>query len=257
MAVDRVTTVKDLAQRPSTDPPYEAPERPEPLLARWSREQNILRELLEPDAPVRGTRVAAFDASYQDGIGYGALVVGDRETDVILESRTCAKPTSVPYVPGFLAFRELPLLRETWAGLSEKPGLLLIDGAGGLHPRRFGFASHAGVELDVATVGVTKSRFVGTPDRKTIADGESSPIHWQGGVEGYVWRPPRGALIYVSGGQRMSSRHALETVQRLTKARLPFPLPEADALSREARRMRAPARPEHGHDGPALLHGHA
>jgi deoxyinosine 3'endonuclease (endonuclease V) len=72
---------------------------------------------------------------------------------------------SVPYVPGFLAFREVPALLPLFERLRATrpdlwPQLLLADGNGFFHPRRSGIASHLGVILDLPTVGVAKELFI-------------------------------------------------------------------------------------------------
>ncbi len=65
--------------------------------------------------------------------------------------------TSMPYIPGFLSFRETPALLAAWEQLSQKPDLLFVDGHGISHPRRLGVASHFGLMIDVPTIGVAKN----------------------------------------------------------------------------------------------------
>lgn len=81
--------------------------------------------------------------------------------------------TSMPYIPGFLSFRETPALLAAWEQLSQKPDLLFVDGHGISHPRRLGVASHFGLMIDVPTIGVAKKRLCGK-----IGDLVMSPARW-------------------------------------------------------------------------------
>ncbi len=132
-------------------------------------------------------------------------------------------PTRFPYVPGLLSFREVPAVLEALRVLTTAPDLLLVDGHGRAHPRRFGIACHLGVILDRPTVGVAKKRLVGThpevPDRK----GAWVPLEDEGEVIGAVLRTRVGVKpVYVSVGHRVSLETAVAWVVRaVTRYRLP------------------------------------
>ena len=81
---------------------------------------------------------------------------------LIAESALINHPLTFPYVPGLLSFRDAPATLELLDRLLERPDLLLVDGQGLAHPRRFGLACHLGVLADVPTIGVAKTRLVGT-----------------------------------------------------------------------------------------------
>src|SRR5690606_42066200 len=71
------------------------------------------------------------------------------------------RPTSMPYIPGLLSFRELPALRQALDELPQRPDLLFVDGQGIAHPRRLGIAAHLGVAVDLPSIGVAKTLLVG------------------------------------------------------------------------------------------------
>lgn len=133
------------------------------------------------------------------------------------------RPTSFPYVPGLLSFREIPAVLEAFATLRILPQLLLCDGQGYAHPRRFGLACHLGVLTNLPSIGVAKSRLIGKhsplPNEKgsrvTLRDGEETI--------GAVLRTRSGVRpLYISVGHRISLPTAIDYVLSCTtKYRLP------------------------------------
>jgi len=142
-----------------------------------------------------------------------------------------------PYVPGLLSFRESPVLMAAFARLETEPDLVLIDGHGRAHPRRFGIACHFGVIFDRPTIGCAKSRLVGEhrePGRKA---GAMSPLLLEGERVGVVLRTREDVRpIYVTVGHRVSLDSAVNLVRRcLDGYRIPKPTREADHYVRELR----------------------
>lgn len=182
--------------------------------------------------------LAAFDVAYAGETGVGALVLCDAGGGVEA-TLTATVPVEVPYVPGLLAFRELPVLEAVWADLDREVDLLLVDGGGKIHPRRIGSAGHAGVVLDVATVGVTKSLLVGEVDGVVDEVGDVAPIRDDGELIGYAYHscPRAKHPIYISPGHRICAETALEQVAPLCsgRSRLPDPLQTADRVAAEAK----------------------
>jgi deoxyribonuclease V len=136
----------------------------------------------------------------------------------------------LPYVPGYLGFREVPALRAAWGQLAEKPDLLLVDGHGVAHPRGFGMASHLGVVLDVPAIGCAKSLLVGTVAGPLGAEpGASAPLLHEGERLGIALRSRRRAgPLHVSAGHRVSLDTAEAWVRRcLAGYRLPEPTRQA------------------------------
>jgi len=133
------------------------------------------------------------------------------------------RPTRFPYVPGLLSFREAPAVLAAFERLRVVPDLLLYDGQGIAHPRRFGIASHVGVLLDAPTIGVAKTRLIGEhrvpPDRR----GAWVPLRDGGETIGAVLRTRAGVKpLYVSIGHRVSLESAVRwTMACVTRYRLP------------------------------------
>lgn len=133
------------------------------------------------------------------------------------------RPLAFPYVPGLLSFREIPAVADALQALRQDPDLLLCDGQGFAHPRRFGFASHLGVLCGVPSIGVAKTLLVGThrdvPDRK----GAWQPLLDAGETIGAALRTRRGVKpVFVSIGHRVSLATAIRYVMAcVTRYRLP------------------------------------
>lgn len=144
-----------------------------------------------------------------------------------------------PYVPGYLGFREAPALIAAWQVLPDKPDLLFVDGHGRAHPRRCGIATHLGVLLDVATIGVAKSLLCGALAAPLgEAAGSSVAVVDRGEVVAVALRTRRGATpIYVGTGHRVALATAVEWVGRVGDGRrLPLPIRAAHDAANAARR---------------------
>ncbi|UCE88784.1 MAG: deoxyribonuclease V [Pseudomonadota bacterium] len=133
------------------------------------------------------------------------------------------RPTTFPYVPGLLSFREAPAVLEALEKLERLPDLLLCDGQGIAHPRRLGIASHLGVVTGLASIGVAKSRLVGTHEEVPDDKGAWTPLRDGDEVIGAVLRTrARVSPVYISIGHRVSLATAIDYVmQCVTRYRLP------------------------------------
>lgn len=146
-------------------------------------------------------------------------------------------PVDFPYVPGLLSFRELPAVLMALSRLSVTPDVLLVDGQGLAHPRRFGIACHLGVLTGLPAIGVAKTRLVGehpaVPDRR----GAWVPLRHRGDVVGAVLRTRVGVKpLYVSIGHRLGLARAVELVMACTtRYRLPQTTRAAHALASASR----------------------
>lgn len=180
--------------------------------------------------------VGAVDASHRRDTGITRAVAALLSFPA-LELRTWAatsRPTDFPYVPGYLSFREAPAILAALRRLRAAPDLLLVDGQGLAHPRRFGIACHIGVLADLPTIGVAKSRLIGTYDEPGGERGAWSPLVDRGEVIGAALRTRSGTRpVFVSTGHRVCLETAIALVLRCApRYRLPEPIRQADRLSR-------------------------
>jgi len=141
----------------------------------------------------------------------------------LVETSVARCPTAFPYVPGLLAFRELPAVLAALTKLNITPDLILCDGQGIAHPRRFGIASHLGVLLDAPTIGVAKTRLTGRHVEPPDVKGAWTPLIDGAEIIGAVVRTRAGVKpVYVSIGHRVSLETAIElTLACVTRYRLP------------------------------------
>ena len=131
--------------------------------------------------------------------------------------------TTFPYVPGYLSFRELPAVLQAIEQLSVSPDMFLCDGQGIAHPRRLGIASHLGVLLDMPTIGVAKSRLIGTYVEPGPDKGDFSALYDGDEQIGVVLRTRSGVKpLFISPGHRVSIASAIQiTLACIPKYRLP------------------------------------
>lgn len=150
-----------------------------------------------------------------------------------VEQAVAELQVAFPYIPGLLSFRELPSVLAALARLAELPDVLLVDGQGLAHPRRFGIACHLGVLTGLPCIGVAKTRLVGehepVPDRR----GAWVPLHHRGEEIGAVLRSRAGVQpIYVSVGHRVSLERAVAWTMACTgRYRLPQTTRAAHAVA--------------------------
>jgi deoxyribonuclease V len=185
--------------------------------------------VVSEDAFGRIETVAGVDAAIRHGHVIAACAVLAFPALAPLESVIAVRPLEFPYVPGLLAFREMPAIRAAFAKLETHPDLVFVDGHGRAHPRRFGIACMLGVELDVPAIGIGKSRLIGTHREPGTRKGSHTRLMQGDEVIGSCLRTRDGVRpLYVSVGHRVS----LETAVRLTlrccrRYRLPEPIREA------------------------------
>ena len=212
-----------------------------PLLCELREEQRRLaRRVVERDGKGRIDRIGGADVSYSGDRAFAVAVTLDADSLEPLEIVVRQTSVDFPYIPTYLAFRELPAIRLAVEALKRRPDVLFVDGHGRLHPMGFGFACYAGVSLDIPTVGIAKHALVGRPEPPTPAARDVSPIRLDGRIQGFAWRPAESSRpIYVSVGHRVSLKTALALTRRATPRRYPEPLRIADRLSKEEKKKNA------------------
>lgn len=170
-------------------------------------------------------RIAGVDVGFPGGVTRAAIAVMSFPQLELIDVARVDRPTTFPYIPGLLSFREAPAVIAAYEALHIKPDLLIIDGQGLAHPRRFGIACHVGVWLDVPTIGSAKSLLVGRHGTLGMERGATAPLVDHGEVIGMAVRTRAGVKpLYVSIGHRIDLPTAVEFVLACcTRYRLPEP----------------------------------
>ncbi|WP_408013598.1 endonuclease V [Saccharopolyspora elongata] len=198
--------------------------------------QEKLRPLVRFDGEPAEVRTAAgLDVAYRDDsdeLVAAVTVLNVADLSVVDSVVVCGKP-EFPYIPGLFAFREAPSLLEALKKLSVVPDVLVCDGQGLAHPRRFGLACHLGVLTDLPSIGVGKTA-MGRYEPPDEQRGEWSPLRMDDEVVGRALRTQRGVKpVFVSVGHRYTLDGACDLVLRLApKYRLPETTRTADHLGR-------------------------
>jgi deoxyribonuclease V len=204
--------------------------------------QEALRSRLVADrpGPAEIGTAAGLDVAYaeDDDRLAAAVAVLDVPALAEVERSVVTGRVEFPYVPGLFAFRELPALVDALRALRSTPDLLVCDGHGLAHPRRFGLACHLGVLTGLPTVGVAKTPLVGRWDEPDARRGAWTPLVDGGEIVGRVLRTRTGVKpVFLSVGSGIDLDTATRHVLALTPAyRLPETTRAADALARTALR---------------------
>ncbi|MCM0676256.1 endonuclease V [Micromonospora phytophila] len=202
--------------------------------------QERLRPLVDlvGPGPTAPATVAGLDVAYAesgDRLAAAVTVLDARTLAVVDEAVSVGRP-AFDYVPGLFAFRELPALLDALDGLTVRPELLVCDGHGLAHPRRFGLACHLGVVTGLPAIGVGKTPLVGQWSPPGERRGSWAPLRDGDEVVGRVLRTRDGVKpVFVSVGHRMGLDNAAARVLALTpRHRLPETTRTADRLCRDA-----------------------
>jgi len=199
-----------------------------------------LKVIQEDQLPADIKLIAGVDVEYDkesDTIA-GAIALLDFNTLKVVEVATHCMQVTFPYIPGLFSFREMPVLLEAWKKLNNRPDVIICDGQGRAHPRRFGLACHLGVELDIPTLGCGKSRLFGRYDQPAADRGAISPLLAEDDGEhiGNAVRTRKDINpVFVSVGHKISLATATSLVLKMcTEYRLPETTRQADHYGREA-----------------------
>lgn len=200
-----------------------------------ARIQNELRSRVKIEDDLGEVHtVAGVDVgiSQSEGTATGGVVVLSFPALDMIEMTTATRPVEFPYIPGLLAFREMPAILAAFELLVSKPDLLIVDGQGLAHPRRFGIACHLGVALGLPSIGCGKKRLVGAYEEPGPQAGDSSPLMADTERIGSVLRTKANVKpIFVSPGHRVGFESAEKLVMRCTRSyRLPEPIRLAHGL---------------------------
>lgn len=202
---------------------------------------NLVRQLTEQQQELRTkviirkpgfspATIAGCDSSFMGDNILSVFVILRYPELEVLETQWHYAPTELPYIPGFLAFREVPNLLRAYDKLQLKPDLIMVDGHGISHPRRLGIASHLGVLLNKSTMGVAKKILVGKYEEPAVTKGSLTPVLHRGEHIANVLRTKdKVKPVFVSPGHLMDLETATELALKLVlKHKLPEPTRLAD-----------------------------
>ncbi len=201
-------------------------------LKRLREEQKRVKEKVAvQESGIGFSSVAGVDVSYSNNRAYPALSLWDHENKEEIDVFTTEIDVEFPYIPTFLAFRELPCLLEILEKVEDQPDVVMVDGNGVMHPDGIGLASHLGVETGMATVGVAKSKLCG--DLVDEIDREKgkmlSEVRDNGKLIGHALLEGKRAKnpIYVSPGHGVSHDQAVQLVKSYCRYKVPDPIRRA------------------------------
>jgi len=180
--------------------------------------------------------VAGVDVSVPSGIheGRAAVAVLSFPDFELTELRRATRKLTMPYIPGFLSFRETPVILAAFREVERVPDVIIADGQGIAHPRGLGIAAHLGLLLDTPTIGCAKSHLFGIYEEPGPERGSSTPLlDKEGNQVGSVVRTRTGAKpVFVSPGHKMNFESAVRIVLECTpKYRIPEPIRAAHQLA--------------------------
>ncbi|HEX3050426.1 MAG TPA: deoxyribonuclease V [Aggregatilineaceae bacterium] len=169
--------------------------------------------------------VGGVDVSVKEHVSQAAVVVLRYPELDVVEVARATQPTTFPYIPGLLSFREGAVILDAMRKLQATPDVFIFDGMGTSHPRRIGIACHIGLFIDIPTVGCGKSRLVGSHDMLPETKGAWRELKHRGETIGVVLRTRNNVSpVYVSVGNRATLDTSRELVIRCTtRYRLPEP----------------------------------
>ncbi len=195
-------------------------------------QQNLAKDVVKHDVieEKKIRHICGVDVSYRGNKAFSCAVVIERKSSAVVESAYNESIVENPYIPGLLFLRESEPILAVLDKLHDYD-LLMVDGHGLLHPRRFGIACYIGVKIDRPTIGVGKSLLCGTVVQKN----NSQMVLLDGKKLGIVLKT-NSKPIYVSIGHKVSLRTASKIAKEVTKHRIPEPLRLADINSRKIAR---------------------
>ena len=171
--------------------------------------------------------IAGVDVSVSRGedVGYAAVVVVSYPELEVVEVSSSSLEIPMPYVPGLLSFRESPIIMKAFENLKIEPDLIMVDGQGIAHPRRFGIASHLGVLFDKPSIGVAKTKLVGVYEDPDVDAGSFTFLYDGDEVIGAVVRTrSKVKPVFVSVGHKVSLEFAVKMTLNCCRGyRLPEP----------------------------------
>jgi deoxyribonuclease V len=189
------------------------------------QQQVIMEDVFDEIHTVAGVDIGIKRDNDNSEIAKAVVVILNYPELELIDQIRVEQPIEFPYIPGLLSFRESPAIITAFEKLSTEPDLIIVDGQGIAHPRRFGIASHLGLLLDKPTIGCAKSRLYGRHDQPDMAAGSYAYLYDRDDIIGAVLRTRENVnFVYVSVGHNISLESAIEyTLKCCLNYRLPQP----------------------------------
>lgn len=203
--------------------------------------QNELRHLVRVEnLSGKINYIAGADISFDKGsnIVYAGVVVLKFPELVEIDRSLVITEVKFPYIPGLLSFRESPALIQAWEKIKITPDIVVIDGQGIAHPRRFGIASHFGILIDRPTIGCAKSLLVGRYEEPGEKAGNYSYLYDSGEIIGVALRTRDNVQpVFVSIGHKITLEESIKIIMQTVRGyRIPEPTRHAHNLVNALRR---------------------
>ena len=198
----------------------------EPRALEQGREEQhkLAKKVRVKDTDALPEIVLALDVSYSGMRAFGAGALYDLAKRKLLDIIRVEKKIDFPYVPTYLAYREMPVFKEIIEKVDEEV-IVSADGNGTLHPFGLGIASHLGVDLERPSIGVAKGKLCGEVSDPPNNQGESSPVTLEGRTIGHSLKTSaRAKPIFVSPGHMVSMETSINMVKALSITKIPEPL---------------------------------
>ena len=206
-------------------------------IQKYLKENNlILKNEFKEIKTIAGADVSF--SKYSDTV-FAAVILMSYENLEIIEKVHSVDSACFPYVPGYLSFREVPVLLKAFEKLKDPPDIIICDGHGIAHPRGFGLASHLGVILDIPSIGVAKKKLVGEHEYLGNESGSKVDLIYNNSKVGIVLRSRTNVKpVYISPGHKVGFEDSLEIVKKtIRKYRLAEPIRAAHKYVNEIRKL--------------------
>lgn len=206
------------------------------LLIEYKKKQLEIKEkikLIKPDFSIN--LIAGCDSAFLLDTIISIFVIFEYPSLKEIEVQYNFSKVDFPYIPGFLSFRELPNILETFKKVKNKPDIIMVDGSGIMHPRRTGIASHLGVTLNIPTIGVAKHKLYGKYELPEETKGSYTNVYDKDEIIAIALRSKdKVKPIFISPGHLCDFDTALNlTLATLRKHKLPEPTRIADKYSKD------------------------
>lgn len=196
-----------------------------------SHQKESAKKIIQKDQFNEVNFIAGVDVAYVKNSNHlvAAVVILETNTLKVIDHSVYKDIARFPYIPGLFSYRELPPLIKAYKNLKIKPDIIVVDGHGIAHPRRFGLACHLGLELNVPTIGCAKSKLIGKYQDPSVKKGSQSNLTDNGETIGRVVRTQTNIKpVFVSIGHKISLESAVDWILKVSPN---YRLPETTRLA--------------------------